>query len=123
MTVMPGVAEKVRRGTKVPRIDDEMIYLVGLIVIHWAHLEADLADLVSAAADVDYPIARLAFKDRPAEERVALAEELLQVRNFDPPPKLKALRAPLRAASQGRNKVAHSTWVQWPVRGSKETEL
>ena len=121
--ILPGVADKARSLTMMPRVDDEIIYLVGLIVIHWAQLEFDLANVVADAAKVDYSISRLTFREPRASDQIDVVVDLLRVQNVDPPTELIALKAPIRAAEDDRNKLVHSTWIAWPKKGTTETEL
>lgn len=102
-----------RHRLRAPRITDDVLHVLGLIVVHWAHIEFDLQMILGIAAGVPYPMAQLTFQDPRTTDKLNLIRKALELRGVKPP-STKRLMEKLEIGQRDRNILVHSIWARHP---------
>jgi hypothetical protein len=114
MPLSPEIVALIDRAAIVPRrLPDDVVTLVGRVIIHWAAIEDELKHILAQAAGVDSSMGRLVLREPGAGAYMALVKQALEARAIEPPEYLGELGKELRAAEEIRNKLAHGTWTDW----------
>jgi hypothetical protein len=95
----------------------ELLREIGRIIVSFAKLEFMLTRLAYALLELDRTAGRIAVREPRACERFDMIVDLLRYRNLSSKSDLNALRITIGQCEDGRNLVAHGTWVRDPVYG------
>jgi len=102
--------------SRAPNLPDDVLRLLGLVIVHWSQIEFDLQQTLGVAAGVPYPMAQLTFRDPRATDRLLLIRQALELRGIKPP-QTKRLMEKLEISQRDRNILAHSVWLNHPKTG------
>jgi hypothetical protein len=95
----------------------DLLSEIGRIIVSFAKLEFMLTRLAYALLELDRTAGRIVVREPRACERFDMIVDLLRYRNLSSESNLNALRISIGQCEDGRNLVAHGTWVRDPVYG------
>lgn len=101
-------------------LDDELVLIVGRIIIKHSYLELMLSRIAYLLAGVEPEVGRVAIREPRTSDRWSMIESLAIVRGIEiEPGAVKIMRKHLQALASRRDGLAHGTFFEHPQSGKK----